>query len=99
MVETTNADMVVPAETLRRLVSDIDEEIERQKEKGNYALARNLERSTASAYANLETKDGEFVPIDGAELSELTAFAPRNDTTDGYRNGARSMLEHYGVWE
>jgi hypothetical protein len=99
MVERTSANMVVPAETLRRLVSDIDEEIERQKGKGNNSLARGLERSTASAYANLESKDGEFVPINGSELSKLTAFAPYNARTEKYHDGARSMLEHYGVWE
>jgi len=98
MVEKSNANMVVPAETLRRLVSDIDAEIERQKNEGRNAIARRLERSAATAYENLETKDGEFVPIHSGYFSELTAFAPRNDTTDGYHEGARSMLEHYDVW-
>jgi hypothetical protein len=91
--------MVVPAETLRRLVSDIDEEIERQKDKGHSSIVRNLERASANAYANLESKDGEFVPIHSSHFSELAAFAPYTDTTDGYHDGARSMLEHYGVWE
>ena len=91
------SEVTLPAETVRRLSEQAVVEILEAREDNRNATARNLERVVSESLEKTVGKDGEFVAISENEASTLAAFGRSKDNSS-YVNGAKSILEHFGVW-
>ena len=91
------SEVTLPAETVRRLSEQAVVEIREAREDNRNATARKLQRVVSDSLENTVGKNGEFVGISEDNATTLVAFG-RNKDNSSYANGAKSILEHFGVW-
>ena len=91
------SEVTLPAETVRRLSEQAVVEIREAREDNRNATARRLQRVVSESLEKTVGKDGEFVAISENDASKLAAFG-RNKKNSSYSEGAKNILEHFGVW-